>query len=69
MAWTNWIAGIVAVYASLFGIGKLVFGEYTTGIVMLVVAVLAFGWIAKAFREEDASERGQRDVVKAAPRA
>jgi Na+/proline symporter len=64
LAWTNWLAGIVAVYATLFGIGKLIFGEYLTGAIMLVVAVLAFGWIAKAFREEDASERGQRDVVK-----
>ncbi len=64
LAWTNWVAGIVAVYATLFGIGKLVFGEYVAGIIMLVVAALAFGWIAKAFREEDASERGQRDVVK-----
>ena len=64
LAWTNWLAGIVAVYASLFGIGKLIFGEYLTGAIMLIVAALAFGWIAKAFREEDASERGQRDVVK-----
>ena len=64
LAWTNWIAGIVAVYASLFGIGKLIFGEYLAGGIMVVVAALAFGWIAKAFREEDASERGQRDVVK-----
>ncbi len=64
LAWTNWVAGIVAVYATLFGIGKLVFGEYLAGIIMLVVAAVAFGWIAKAFREEDASERGQRDVVK-----
>jgi solute:Na+ symporter, SSS family len=64
LAWTNWLAGIVAVYASLFGIGKLIFGETMTGLIMLAVAVLAFAWIAKAFREEDASERGQRDVVK-----
>ena len=28
------------------------------------VALLAFLWIARAFREEDASERGQRDVIK-----
>ena len=27
LAWTNWIAGIVAVYSTLFGIGKLIFGE------------------------------------------
>lgn len=64
LAWTNWLAGIVAVYATLFGIGKLIFGENMTGLIMLVVAALAFAWIAKAFREEDASERGQRDVVK-----
>ena len=58
------LARIVAVYASLFGIGKLIFGQTMAGLIMLVVAGLAFAWIAKAFREEDASERGQRDVVK-----
>jgi solute:Na+ symporter, SSS family len=52
LAWTNWIAGIVAVYASLFGIGKLIFGEWTAGIVMLVIAVVAFAWIARSFRSE-----------------
>jgi Na+/proline symporter len=65
LAWTNWLAGIVAVYASLFGIGKLVFGELGNGLVLLVIAALAFAWIAKAFREEDAGERAQRDVVPA----
>ncbi len=54
LAWTNWLAGIIAVYASLFGIGKLVFGETMTGVVMLVVAAAAFAWIARAFRSEDA---------------
>ena len=49
LAWTNWIAGIVAVYASLFGIGKLVFGETLTGLVMLVVSIVAFAWIARSF--------------------
>jgi len=63
LAWTNWLAGIIAVYASLFGVGKLIFGEYMTGAIMLVVAVLAFLWIARAFREEDAGPRAQRDVV------
>jgi Na+/proline symporter len=65
LAWTNWLAGIIAVYASLFGIGKLIFGQYLTGTIMLIVAVLAFLWIARAFREEDAGPRAQRDVVKA----
>ena len=29
-AWLNWIAGVVAVYATLFGIGKIIFGELGT---------------------------------------
>ena len=52
LAWTNWIAGIVAVYATLFGIGKLVFGETGTGLTMLAVAAVAFAWIARSFRTE-----------------
>jgi solute:Na+ symporter, SSS family len=52
LAWTNWIAGIVAVYATLFGIGKLVFAETATGIVMLLIAVAAFYWISRSFRGE-----------------
>ena len=49
--WTNWLAGVVAVYTTLFGIGKLVFGELGTGVALLVVAALAFAWIARGFRE------------------
>lgn len=52
LAWTNWIAGIVAVYGSLFGIGKIVFGELGNGIILLVIAVIAFAWIARSFRNE-----------------
>jgi Na+/proline symporter len=52
MAWTNWLAGIVAVYATLFGSGKIIFGEYGTGAILLVIAVVAFAWIARSFREE-----------------
>jgi len=57
LAWTNWIAGIVAVYATLFGIGKLVFGYTGTGIVMLAVAAVAFYWISQSFRSEPAPHR------------
>jgi Na+/proline symporter len=52
LAWTNWIAGIIAVYSTLFGIGKLVFGELAAGLGMLALAVLAFAWIARSFRED-----------------
>jgi Na+/proline symporter len=52
LAWTNWIAGIVAVYSSLFGIGKIVFGELGVGASLLAIAVVAFAWIARSFRNE-----------------
>jgi Na+/proline symporter len=52
LAWTNWIAGIVAVYATLFGIGKLVFGELSSGLILLAIATAAFAWIARSFRGE-----------------
>jgi SSS family solute:Na+ symporter len=52
LAWVNWIAGIVAVYGTLFGIGKLVFGEIVPGIIMCVVALAAFAWIARSMDEK-----------------
>src|SRR5262249_37286201 len=51
LAWTNWIAGIVAVYATLFGIGKIVFGFTAVGLVMLAIAAVAFFWISRSFSE------------------
>ncbi len=37
----NWIAGVFLVYASLFGLGKLLFGEYLSATLYLAVAALA----------------------------
>jgi hypothetical protein len=51
-AFVNWVAGVIAVYASLFGIGKIIFGYLGAGITLLVVAAIAFAWIARSFREE-----------------
>jgi len=48
LAWTNWVAGIVAVYASLFGIGRLVFGDVAVGVGLLALAAAAFAWIARS---------------------
>ena len=50
LAWTNWLAGIIAVYSTLFGIGKLVFGELGSGLIFVAVALAAFAWIARSFR-------------------
>ncbi len=52
LAWTNWVAGVVAVYATLFGIGKIVFGYTGVGVAMLAVAALAFWWISRSFAAE-----------------
>jgi Na+/proline symporter len=58
LAWTNWIAGIVAVYSTLFGIGKLVLGDLLEGLILLAIAAVAFSWIARSFREEPATLPG-----------
>ena len=52
LAWTNWIAGIVAVYSTLFGIGKMIFGYTSQALIMLAIAAVAFYWIARSFRQE-----------------
>ncbi|MCG2714818.1 MAG: Na+:solute symporter [Candidatus Marinimicrobia bacterium] len=37
----DWICGVVLVYASLFGIGKLILGDYLPGIVYIAVAAVS----------------------------
>ncbi len=55
VAWANWVAGVVAVYSTLFGIGKVIFGELGIGLVLLAIAVAAFAWIARSFKPEPAT--------------
>jgi Na+/proline symporter len=64
LPWTNWIAGIVAVYCSLFGIGKIIFGQTMMGVILIVVALLALLWISRSFREGAMSRSA--DIAKAA---
>jgi Na+/proline symporter len=45
--WTNWVAGVVAVYSTLFGVGKLLFDEALVGLALLALAAVCFGWIAR----------------------
>jgi len=67
LAWTNWIAGIVAVYSTLFGLGKLVFGQLGMGFGLLAVAALAFAWIARAFRSDRLASDTVPDARTAVP--
>ncbi len=48
--WTNWVAGVVSVYASLFGIGRLLFGDTLQGLLLLGLALGCFVWIGRNLR-------------------
>ncbi|MEN8192188.1 MAG: sodium:solute symporter family protein, partial [Bacteroidota bacterium] len=37
----NWLLGVVLVYASLFGIGKLIFGNYLIASIFILVAIVS----------------------------
>ena len=50
MTWVNWLAGLITVYAALFGIGRIVFGDYGAGLLLLGIALLGFAWIARSLR-------------------
>jgi len=49
----------VAVYSTLFGIGKLIFGELGNGAMLLAIAAAAFTWIARSFRSETGPPAGR----------
>jgi len=57
IAFFNWVAGVVAVYSSLFGIGKLIFGDVVLGFGLLAIAAVAFAWIARSLRTERPSQQ------------
>lgn len=63
LAWSNWIAGIVAVYSSLFGIGKLIFGETMLGLAMMALALACFAWIARSFRGSGSGGAGRTNAI------
>ena len=48
--WSNWVAGVVAVYATLFGVGKWIFGEGGWAATNLGIALACFIWIGTHVR-------------------
>jgi Na+/proline symporter len=54
----DWAAGCLLVYATLFGVGKLIFGETALGLSLLALAASA-GWLI----HRDLERRGWRSVV------
>ncbi|MGH7477626.1 MAG: sodium:solute symporter family protein [Longimicrobiales bacterium] len=53
LSWVNWIAGVSSVYATLFGVGRLLFGPRLHALGYFTIAALAFGWIAWSLSRED----------------
>jgi solute:Na+ symporter, SSS family len=49
--WTNWVAGVTAVYTTLFGVGKVIFGEWGPALIFFGLAAISFAWIARNLRE------------------
>jgi solute:Na+ symporter, SSS family len=54
----DWVCGCVLVYMSLFGVGKIIFGQTGTGIGFLFIALIA-GWIIY----RDLNRRGWKAVI------
>jgi len=52
LSWVNWLAAVVTVYATLFGLGKLLFGPRTQAIAFLAVAAIAFTIIARNLKSD-----------------
>ena len=50
--WTNWVAGVTCVYASLFGVGRVLFGQLGAGLGFLCLAAASFAWIGRSLRRE-----------------
>jgi Na+/proline symporter len=44
----NWILGCTMIYTTLFGLGKLIFKEWTTGAIYLVIAAVTAGLISRS---------------------
>ncbi|MBS4027034.1 MAG: Na+:solute symporter [Ignavibacteriales bacterium] len=47
----QWLAGVVLVYSSLFGMGKFLLGEMVLGLALLLVAVVCGGLLWRMMRE------------------
>jgi SSS family solute:Na+ symporter len=52
LSWVNWVAGVIAVYAAVFGVGALLTGQRVTGLLDLALATGAFALIQRNLRND-----------------
>jgi SSS family solute:Na+ symporter len=67
LSWVNWVAGWIAVYSSLFGIGQLLVGTLGAALAFGLVAIGAFAIIARNLRGDAAFRAGTVDSAASAP--
>ena len=67
LQFVNWILGCALIYGSLFGIGKLIFKEWLTGLLYLLIAIVAGVLISRNLsRGENTAESLQLEHVEEA---
>jgi Na+/proline symporter len=66
LSWANWVAGVIAVYSSVFAVGALVTGNRGTGLGYFGLAVVAFALIQRNLRADPQLARSV-DTAPAAP--
>ncbi|MGN6393140.1 MAG: sodium:solute symporter family protein [Gemmatimonadales bacterium] len=65
LSWVNWVAGVMAVYASVFAVGEFLTGSTRLGWLESAVAVVAFLLIHRNLRVDDGLSGGVDTVVRA----
>ena len=63
LAWVNWVAGWLAVYCTLFGIGELLVGTTARAVAFAAAAAVAFALIARNLRQDAVFQRGAVDTT------
>jgi Na+/proline symporter len=58
LSWVNWVAGVTAVYTSLFGLGAILTGRPLAGLLYGVTAVAAFLLIHRNLRSDPTLDAG-----------
>ncbi len=67
LCWVNWVAGWLAVYGALFGIGELLVGTPAAALALLGAAAALFGVIARNLRRDAEFRAMAVDTTPAAP--
>lgn len=62
VSWVNWVAGWLAIYGTLFGVGQLLVGTTITGVLLLLAAAGLFALIARNLQQDASFRAGGVDT-------